>query len=368
MQPGLVSLVGAGPGDPGLITVKGLRRLREADVVIYDRLVPQGLLAEAPAQAERIFAGPFARGRVRDQDRINDLLVAKATAGKRVVRLKGGDPMVFGRGSEEAVALQQAGIPWEVVPGVTSPVAALAYAGIPVTDRHHSSSFAVVTGRVGGASGTAAPWRALVGRVDTLVFLMATAALQDITDDLLAGGLGADTPAAVVQRGTTARQRTVRAGLAGIARATSEAGVRPPSILVVGGVASFADDLSWYERLPLFGLRVGLAGSQAQAEAWGDALANLGAEVVRLVDEPSANSVAALREVLDEGLDLVCYGSPGAVGALTREGDALRRVPAAATGAATARAAREAGLAVAVEAAGGDSLAEAIAGWWTNRP
>ncbi len=217
-KPGMVSLVGAGPGAPDLITLKGLRRLREADVVVYDRLVPMGLLAQVPAEAERIFAGDKPRGRDRDQARINTLMIARSREGKRVVRLKGGDPFVFGRGGEEASALADAGIPWEVVPGVTSPIAVLAYAGIPITDRRFSSSFAVVTGNVGARSGHAkAPWRDLASHADTLVCLMATAALSEITADLLADGFDPSTPSAVVQRGTTAGQRTVTAPLAEIA-------------------------------------------------------------------------------------------------------------------------------------------------------
>ena len=370
---GMVSLVGAGPGDPDLITLKGLRRLRKADVVVYDRLIPAGLLAHVPAGAERIFAGDRPRGRDRDQARINDLMIARSREGKRVVRLKGGDPFVFGRGGEEASALAEAGIPWEVVPGVTSPIAVLAYAGIPITDRRFSSSFAVVTGNAGARSGTArAPWRAPAGHADTLVCLMATAALGEITADLLADGFDPSTPSAVVQRGTTSRQRTVTASLGEIAERARQAGVRPPSILVVGGVASLADSLAWYERLPLFGLRIGITSTSRRTSTLAAGLADLGAEVVEIsVVSPRGEDAAALvREVLANGLDLICYTSPSAVHFLAGMLAPARAVPVAVSGPATARAAREAGLEIVPELSANSSrgLTRAIVMWSAARP
>ena len=365
---GMVSLVGAGPGDPDLITLKGLRRLREADVVVYDRLIPVGLLAHLPAGAERIFAGDRPRGRDRDQARINDLMIARSREGKRVVRLKGGDPFVFGRGGEEASALAEAGIPWEVVPGVTSPIAVLAYAGIPITDRRFSSSFAVVTGNAGARSGQAkAPWRATAGHADTLVCLMATAALSEITADLLADGFDPSTPSAVVQRGTTARQRTVTAPLGEIAERARQAKVRPPSILVVGGVASLADSLAWYERLPLFGLRIGITRASKLASTLAADLADLGAEVVEIsvVDPREEDAAALVREILADGLDLICYTSPSAVHYLAGMLGPARAIPSAVAGQATVRAAGEAGLEVVPELSANSSrsLTKAIVEW-----
>ena len=373
VEQGMVSLVGAGPGDPDLITLKGLRRLRKADVVVYDRLIPAGLLAHVPAGAERIFAGDRPRGRDRDQARINDLMIARSREGKQVVRLKGGDPFVFGRGGEEASALAEAGIPWEVVPGVTSPIAVLAYAGIPITDRRFSSSFAVVTGNAGARSGTVrAPWRALAGHADTLVCLMATAALGDITEDLLADGFDPSTPSAVVQRGTTARQRTVTAPLGEIAERARQANIEPPSILVVGGVASLADSLAWYERLPLFGLRIGVTRASRRASTLAAGLADLGAEVVEIpVVSPREEDAAALvREILADGLDLICYTSPSAVHYLAGMLGPARAVPAAVAGQAAIRAAREAGLEIVPELSANSSrgLTRAIAQWNAARP
>ncbi len=248
MKEGFVSLVGAGPGDPDLITVKGLRRLQEADVVVYDRLIPAGLLDQARPEAERIFAGKKPRGHDRNQEWINSLLIGKAREGKRCVRLKGGDPFVFGRGGEEASALENAGVPWEVVPGVTSPLSVLAYAGIPVTDRRFSSSFAVTTGHFGTASGRPeVPWRALANRVDTLICLMATSNLTQITYDLISEGLAQDTPSAIIQEGTTPRQRVVKAPLKDIAQLAQQANIKHPSIFVVGKVVSLGNSLNWYE-------------------------------------------------------------------------------------------------------------------------
>ena len=370
---GMVSLVGAGPGDPDLITLKGLRRLQKADVVVYDRLIPVGLLAHLPAGAERIFAGDRPRGRDRDQARINDLMIARSREGKRVVRLKGGDPFVFGRGGEEASALAEAGIPWEVVPGVTSPIAVLAYAGIPITDRRFSSSFAVVTGNAGARSGQAkSPWRATAGHADTLVCLMATAALSEITADLLADGFDPSTPSAVVQRGTTARQRTVTAPLGEIAERARQARVRPPSILVVGGVASLADSLAWYERLPLFGLRIGITRASKLASTLAADLADLGAEVVEIsvVDPREEDAAALVREILADGLDLICYTSPSAVHYLTGMLGPASAIPLAVAGQAAVRAAREAGLKVVPELSANSSrgLTRAIVEWSAARP
>src|SRR5215207_3896354 len=210
MQQGFVSLVGAGPGDPELLTLKGLRRLRAADVVVYDALVSVELLRECRADAELIYAGKRAGQHYRSQDEINALLIDKARAGLFVVRLKGGDPFVFGRGGEEAAVLAAARIAWEVVPGISSAVAVPAYAGIPVTDRATASSFAVITGHEDpDREESRLRWQALAQGIDTLIFLMAVGRLESIAAQLIAYGRAADTPAAVIRLGTTPEQQTV---------------------------------------------------------------------------------------------------------------------------------------------------------------
>ncbi|PYM45502.1 MAG: uroporphyrinogen-III C-methyltransferase [Candidatus Rokuibacteriota bacterium] len=244
MKPGRVSLVGAGPGDPGLLTVRALERLREAEVVVYDRLVNPELLDEAPAEALRIFAGKRVGAHCLPQAAINALLVHHASAGRVVVRLKGGDPFVFGRGGEEALALAKAGIPFEVVPGVSSAIAVPAYAGIPVTHRGIASSFAVLTGHEDPAKdGDVTDWRKLATAVDTLVILMAIGSFPRIVAALLAHGRRPETPVALIRWGTTEAQE-VRVGtladIVGHAR-----GLEPPVVAVVGDVVSLREQLAW---------------------------------------------------------------------------------------------------------------------------
>ena len=244
MKPGRVSLVGAGPGDPGLLTVRALERLREAEVVVYDRLVNPELLDEAPAAALRIFAGKRVGAHCLPQAAINALLVHHASAGRVVVRLKGGDPFVFGRGGEEALALAKAGIPFEVVPGVSSAIAVPAYAGIPVTHRGIASSFAVLTGHEDPAKdGDVTDWRKLATAVDTLVILMAIGSFPRIVAALLAHGRRPETPVALIRWGTTEAQE-VRVGtladIVGHAR-----GLEPPVVAVVGDVVSLREQLAW---------------------------------------------------------------------------------------------------------------------------
>jgi uroporphyrin-III C-methyltransferase len=250
MSIGFVSLVGAGPGDPELITVKGLRRLRAADVVIYDALANEALLRECRADAELIYAGKRAGQHYRSQDAINALLLEKARAGLLVVRLKGGDPFVFGRGGEEAAMLAAAGIAWEVVPGVSSAVAVPAYAGIPVTDRARASSFAVITGHEDpDRAATRLHWHALAQGIDTLVFLMGVGRLERIAAQLIAHGRAADTPAAVIRQGSTPEQETVVGTLASIAADVLRAGLTAPATLIVGEVVRLRERLRWFDTL-----------------------------------------------------------------------------------------------------------------------
>ncbi len=242
---GVVYLVGAGPGDPGLITVKGLQILRAADVVVYDRLVNPTLLDEVPAWADRIFVGKHSGQPCMPQEEINRLLVERARAGSTVVRLKGGDPFVFGRGGEECEALAAAGIRFNVVPGVTSAVAAPAFAGIPVTHRRHASAFAVITGHeYDGASDL--DWDALA-RVPTLVVLMGLGRLREITRRLIAHGADPSTPAAVVASGSLPDQRTVAGTLATIGNLAQEAALKPPATLIIGEVVRLRETIGWFE-------------------------------------------------------------------------------------------------------------------------
>lgn len=244
MKQGRVCLVGAGPGDPGLLTVRALERLREAEVIVYDRLVNPAILDEAPPEALRIFAGKRVGSHCLAQAAINALLVHHAGAGRFVVRLKGGDPFVFGRGGEEALALSKAGIPFEVVPGISSAIAVPAYAGIPVTHRGIASSFAVLTGHEDPSKdGDAVDWPRLATAVDTLVVLMAVGSFPRIVRVLLANGRPPETPVALIRWGTTEAQE-VRVGtladIVGRAR-----GLEPPVVAVIGEVVALRERLAW---------------------------------------------------------------------------------------------------------------------------
>lgn len=245
---GIVYLVGAGPGDPRLITLRGAEVLRLADVVVYDRLASPALLDLAPGRAERIYAGKEPGAPTLMQEEINSLLVQRARAGATVVRLKGGDPFVFGRGGEEALACARAGVPFEVVPGVTSAVAAPAYAGIPVTHRGVASTFAVVTAI--SAPGRDADLTRIATATDTLVVLMAAAKLAKVCQMLIAAGRSADEPAAIVQSAATSAQRSIVATLADLPARAAAAGVGAPATLVVGAVSALAHDLSWVAEAP----------------------------------------------------------------------------------------------------------------------
>jgi uroporphyrinogen III methyltransferase/synthase len=279
----MVSLVGAGPGDPQLITVKGLRRLREADVIVYDRLVPPALLREARPEAEMIFVGKSPGQHAMVQAEINDLLARKAHEGKTVVRLKGGDPFVFGRGGEEAEALAAQGIAFEVVPGVTAATAVPCYAGVPVTQRGVTSCVAIVTGHEDPAKeASSIAWDKIATGADTLVFLMAVENLAQVTEQLVAHGRAPGTPAALVQEGTTPRQKTVVGTLADIVSQAEDSGIQPPAVLLVGEVARMRHSLRWYDNSPLFGRRVLVTRARHQASRLTELLADHGAEPIEL--------------------------------------------------------------------------------------
>lgn len=265
-SPGTVYLVGAGPGHPGLLTLRGAECLAMADVVLYDRLAAPALLDHAPPAARRVCVEELAPHHPERWPHIHRLLIDEALAGRRVVRLKGGDPFVFGRGAEEAEALRSAGVPYEIVPGVTAALGATAFAGVPVTHRAHASAVAFVTGHEQpGREGSRLDWAALAAFPGTLVFYMAVARLEAIVAALLEKGKPATTPAALVYRGTTPQQRVLSVPLGDLPVRAKEEGFASPSLLVVGEVVTLRPDLAWFEQLPLFGKRVLVTRPRHQA-------------------------------------------------------------------------------------------------------
>jgi uroporphyrinogen III methyltransferase / synthase len=284
---GIVYLVGAGPGDPGLMTLRSLELIVAADVIVHDRLIPSEALAPAREDAELLYVGKEPGAASVPQDEIEDLLIDRARRGEIVVRLKGGDPFVFGRGGEEAESLAAAGIPFEIVPGVTAGVAATAYAGIPVTHRDDASAVAFVTGHLDPAKssdGDAASldYPALASFPGTLVFYMGVKGLPRIAERLIAEGRDASEPAAAIERGTLPGQRTVTAPLSEIAEVAATEGIKPPALIVVGPVAARREQIAWLERRPLNGVRVVVTRARAQASELSRRLAALGAEPVEL--------------------------------------------------------------------------------------
>jgi uroporphyrinogen III methyltransferase/synthase len=294
---GKVYLVGAGPGDPWLLTRRGEALLAAADVVVYDHLASARLLDLAPDRALRICAGKSIGHCTLSQEQIHELLIEHARAGRQVVRLKGGDPLVFGRGAEEALSLVAAGVPFEIIPGVTAGVGVTAYAGIPVTHRAAASAVAFVTGHGDPEAEPAhsrLDWAALAGFPGTLVIYMGVTYLAAICRTLLKLGKPKDTPAAVIEWGTMATQRTVSATLGTIAEVSSEASVHPPALLVVGSVVALRQELTWFERLPLFGQRIVVTRPRDEGYRSAAALETLGAEVllaptieVRAISDPA---------------------------------------------------------------------------------
>ncbi|MCS6305109.1 MAG: uroporphyrinogen-III C-methyltransferase [Nitrospira sp.] len=278
---GKVYLVGAGPGDPGLLTLRGKECLEQADVVLYDYLANPILLAHAQDRAERIYVGRRGKGKYPEQETINRLLIDRANGGDVVVRLKGGDPFVFGRGGEEAEALALAGIEFEVVPGVTAAVAAPAYAGIPVTHRTLASALTIVTGHEDPEKpSTALDWSRLAANQGTVVFLMGMKNLSTIVATLMAEGRSGATPVAIIRWGTRVSQQTVIGTLADIADKADAAQMEPPTVIVVGEVVRLRPKLNWFERRPLFGKRVLMTRAKDQAGELAARLAGYGAEPV----------------------------------------------------------------------------------------
>jgi uroporphyrinogen III methyltransferase / synthase len=355
---GRVYLVGAGPGDPGLLTARALELIATADVILYDRLIPSTALDGARADAELLFVGKEGGGPSVPQERTQALMIERAQAGRTLVRLKGGDPFVFGRGGEEALALRAAGIAFEVVPGVSAGVAASAYAGIPVTHRGLASAVALVTGHTredGGEEETAVDWPALASFPGTLVFYMGVRQLAHIAASLIAAGRDGAEPAAVIEAGTLPRQRTVTGTLETIAETVRLEGIRPPSITVVGAVAALAQELAWLTPRPLAGLSVAVTRARAQASGLAQRLEALGASVVQAPVVRVQPTPDPEHPTLDPSpYDLICVTSANGVAELFKRLDDGRHPPGdaralagatvAAIGPGTARALAERGV------------------------
>jgi uroporphyrinogen III methyltransferase/synthase len=322
LRPGCVYLVGAGPGDPGLLTARALELIAGADTILYDRLIPGSALDGARAEAELLYVGKEGGGASVAQEHTEELMVQRAQSGASVVRLKGGDPFVFGRGGEEALTLRAAGIPFEVVPGVTAGVGASAYAGIPVTHRGLASAVALITGHEDpGKEETAIDWPALAAFPGTLVLYMGVRRLPEIAAALLAAGRPGSEPTAVVEGGTLPTQRSVSATLATISETVRREQIRAPSITIIGAVAELAGELAWLQPRPLAGISVAVTRARAQASELARRLQALGAQVreapvIRTHDLPgppldptpydlicltSANGVKTLFERLRDG-------------------------------------------------------------------
>ena len=357
MRQGKVYLIGAGPGDPGLLTVKGLRIIQSADVVVHDRLVGRRLLDHARPDAEIVDVGKLPGGGGTSQQQINDLLVRKSQEGKLVGRLKGGDPFVFGRGGEEAEVLHANGIPFEVVPGITSAIAAPAYAGIPLTHREIASSFVVVTGSdAHSRDGSSIDWNLLAEQDGTLVVLMGWESLSAMVEKLLRFGRQPTTPVALVRWGTRPDQRTVTGTLLDIVDRAGDAGLGPPVVAVIGEVVNLRNRLRWFDDRPLFGKRVLVTRPRAQAGALSELLLRSGAQPIELptIEISPLESFERLDGALKrlESYDWVIFTSVNAVrvvfdrlGALSLDSRAFHTCMIGVIGPATASALRERGIA-----------------------
>ena len=345
-----VYLVGAGPGDPGLMTARALELIAGADVIVHDRLIPDTALDGARPDAELLYAGKEGGGPSVSQEEIGQLLVEHGVAGREVVRLKGGDPFVFGRGGEEAELLRDAGVPFEVVPGITAGIAAPAYAGIPVTHRDAASAVAFVTGHEDpGKPETALDWTALAAFPGTLVVYMGVRTLEAISHALIAGGRSPSQPAAIIERGTLPRQRTVVATLSTIASVADRDGIRAPAISVFGEVAALHGRLDWLGARPLANRTVAVTRARAQSSGVARRLRALGAVVV----EAPAIRIAPIDGPAPDlsVYDLVCLTSPNGVSLLFerlraagRDARALAGATVAAIGPGTARALAQCGV------------------------
>jgi uroporphyrinogen III methyltransferase / synthase len=361
-------LVGAGPGDPGLLTLRARELIARADVIFYDLLIGPEVLAHAREDAELVFVGKQGGGEQVPQEETNRLLLEHARAGREVVRLKGGDPLVFGRGSEEAQVLREAGVRYEIVPGITAGIAAPAYAGVPVTHRNVAAGVAFVTGHQ-ARDGADLDWDALARFPGTLVLYMAVRSLPRIAERLVDAGRSPQEPVAIVERGTMDAQRTTHATLATVAARAREVGVQAPAITVVGPVAALGEELAWRELRPLHGRRVAVTRARAQASPLAARLRDLGAEVVEAPAIRTRSLEAALPPLA--GHDLLVVTSPNGAHELFaalerdgRDGRALAGRRIAAIGPGTARALREHGIVADLvpQRAIAEGLLEALAG------
>lgn len=359
MKKGYVYLVGAGPGDPKLITVKGSECIAKADVLVYDRLVSRYLLKLAKPGCEQIYVGKSPSGHTLSQDEINQVLINKGTEGKIVTRLKGGDPFVFGRGGEEAEALSEAGIPFEVVPGITSAIAVPAYAGIPVTHRDFTSSFTVITGHEKPAKeDSAISWDALARSNSTLIFLMGMENLEFICKKLIEEGLNPFTPVGIIQWGARSEQRVITGKLADIFDLASKEELTNPAIIIIGQVVRLRDKLRWYEKKPLFGRRIVVTRARHQAGVLSGAIADLGGEALEypVINIESPSNPEPMRQAVTNirQFSWIIFTSVNGVEAffaeLFKQGKDIRELAGiliAAIGPATGKALEERGLKVA---------------------
>jgi uroporphyrinogen III methyltransferase/synthase len=374
-RPGVVYLVGAGPGDPGLVTVRAAELIATADVILHDRLIPGEALAGARGDAELVYVGKRPGAPELPQAELEELMIERARTGSSVVRLKGGDPFVFGRGGEEAEALARAGVEFEVVPGVTAGVAAPAYAGVPLTHREESSAVAFVAGHEDpDKDDSSLDWQALAGFPGTLVFYMGVRRLGEIADRLIASGRDGAEPSVAVERGTMAAQRTVAATLAELPAAAADAGLAPPAIVLTGPVAARRSTIAWLERRPLHGRTVVVTRARAQASGLSATLRALGADVVELpvirivprIDAPGVRD--AVQSI--HTYALVCLTSPNGAGLLFEalrdaglDARALANATVAAIGPGTSAALAEHGIRADVvpERSVAEALVEALA-------
>lgn len=317
MEKGKVWLVGAGPSDPELLTIRAKKVLEEAEVVVYDKLVGQSVLLMMPADAELIDVGKRAGNHPVPQEEINKILLQKALEGKKVVRLKGGDPFLFGRGGEELELLTEHEIPFEIIPGITSAISVPAFQGIPVTHRDYCSSLHIITGHKGKDKPYDIDFEALVRTGGTLIFLMGVGALSDICNGLLNAGIEKTMPAAILQKGTTARQKRIVATVETLEEEVKKQGIDTPAIIVVGKVCSLAEKFSWYEKRPLAGCKVLVTRPKELASALSEKLRNEGAEVLELpaITTIPINENERLKKALCtlESYDWVVFTSPSGV-------------------------------------------------------
>jgi uroporphyrinogen III methyltransferase/synthase len=354
MDRGKVFLVGAGPGDPKLLTLKAFELLKKAEVVVYDRLVSEAILKLIPDDAERIYVGKSSKKHELTQDKITALLVEKGLEGKRVVRLKGGDPFLFGRGGEEAEALVEHGVDFEVVPGVTSAIAAPAYAGIPLTHRDYASSVAVVTGHMAENAERQVNWAAIAGAVDTIVVLMGVGELESTAKKLVEGGLNPDTPVALVECGTLKHQRSVTGKIGTIAEEARKKNVTPPAVIVIGEVATLGGKLGWFQKTStLKGKTVAITRPRGQAEEAAEMITRRGGTpyLIPAIEIKGASDLKPIKKFISElhkeEVDLIIFMSVNGVrhllsaaeslGILAEALDGLRKTVMLAIGPRTAR-------------------------------